>query len=215
MTMDDLARASASLSQASLEATARAIMAFQEDGMPREFTLSTGVVLKLRPIPPFVLQDAMRQIVQPQPPMWLNPDKGREEANPADPDYLAAMDRYSELRIETMTNVAMALGTDLESCPDGMPRPEEDGWIEELEVATDGRVTAPRAPAKARYVAWLRYRAMEKAEDIAILAALPLLLAGISEGEVADSMAGFRGDEERRADPKPSPRRNRADGHRV
>ncbi len=212
---NDFAAAAASISAEALAAAARTIAAFQAEGMPHEVTLSSGVVLALRPVPPFALQEALRQIREPEPPMWLNPDKGREEPNAGDPDYLAAIDRYVELRIETIANVTMALGTDLKSCPPGMPSPEDDVWIEEMEVATDGRISIPRTPPRARYVAWLRYRAMPRTNDIAVVAALPLLLAGISEGEVAAAMASFPSDEERGGDPVPPTGRDGANGHRV
>lgn len=211
----EFADAAASISAEALAAAARTIAAFQAEGMPHEVTLSSGVVLGLRPVPPFALQEALRQVRQPEPPMWLNPDKGREEPNPGDPDYLAAVDRYVETRLETIANVTMALGTDLKSVPDGMPGPDDDVWIEEMEVATDGRVQIPRTPPRARYVAWLRYRAMPRTNDIAVVAALPLLLAGISEGEVAAAMASFPRDEERGADPVPPAGGNGTNGHRV
>jgi len=212
---NDFAAAASSISAEALEAAARTIAAFQLEGMPHEVTLSSGVVLALRPVPPFALQEALRQIREPEPPMWLNPDKGREEPNAGDPDYLAAIDRYVEVRLETIANVTMALGTDLKSCPESMPGPEDDVWIEEMEVATDGRIAIPRTPPRARYVAWLRYRAMSRANDIAVVAALPLLLAGISEGEVAATLASFPGDSERGADPVPPAGGDGEDGHHV
>ena len=210
----EFAEAAASISAEALAAAARTIAAFQAEGMPHEVTLSSGVVLGLRPVPPFALQEALRQVRQPEPPMWLNPDKGREEPNGSDPDYLAAIDRYVETRLETIANVTMALGTDLKSVPEDMPGPDDDVWIEEMEVAAPALII-PRTPPRARYVAWLRYRAMPRTNDIAVVAALPLLLAGISEGEVAAAMASFPRDEERGGDPEPPAGGNGENGHRV
>lgn len=212
--MTDFEEAAASISADALAAAARTIAAFQSEGMPHEVTLSSGVVLGLRPVPPFALQEALRQIRAPVPPLWMNEDKGRQEENPSDPDYLAAVDRYVETRLETIANVTMALGTDLKSVPDGMPGPDDDVWIEEMEVAAPA-VSIPRTPPRARYVAWLRFRAMPRTNDIAVVAALPLLLAGISEGEVAAAMASFPRDEERGGDPEPPAGGNGANGDRI
>jgi len=43
------------------------------------------------PVSQAIIQDSMALIPEPRVPMWYNPEKEREEPNPADPDYLDAL----------------------------------------------------------------------------------------------------------------------------
>lgn len=200
------------VSQIAMLAAAEALVAAAAAGDLKQIRLSNGVVLRLKPIPPFVLERALAAIPEPKPPLWTNPEKGREEENPLDPDYLEARDRHAAARIMAISNVAMAVGTEIDSLPEGFPPPESAEWAEDLSAVG---IEVPERPAKARYVAWLRYKALERPEDISTITGLPLLLGGISEEEVGQAMAGFRRDEAGGVDPDAPTRRDRPDEHRV
>ena len=65
----------------------------KEDG---RITFSTGVVLGTQPIPRRFIRDLydIFEKRKPQIPTFMNPQKGREEPNPADPDYIANVQKW-------------------------------------------------------------------------------------------------------------------------
>ena len=89
--------------------------------------LSTGVRVRLHPVAPGLLSDAAGRVKFPKPPMWLNPEKEREEPNYNDPDYLDAV-REAQSRINQVTLDAVILfGVEVVG---GLP---EDGlWLKQL-----------------------------------------------------------------------------------
>lgn len=91
-------------------------------------TLSTGVRVRLHPVAPGLLSDAATRVKYPKPPMWLNPEKEREEPNYNDPDYLEAV-RAAQSRINEVTLDAVILfGVEIVG---GLP---EDGhWLKQLQ----------------------------------------------------------------------------------
>lgn len=105
----------------------------EQDGVT---TLSTGVRVRLRPIPPGTMQEARASIAPPRVPKWVNPDKDREEDNPNDPEYLAALAECNRQRIQVIQEVALMFGLEL---VDGVP--EGDAWTRNLEwLGRKGRI---------------------------------------------------------------------------
>jgi len=74
-----------------------------------EMTLANGIVLELVAFPHEILRRAMRVIERPKPP--LVEINGEQEENPADPDYLQAVDEYDERRMACVIDVLRAKGT--------------------------------------------------------------------------------------------------------
>ena len=56
--------------------------------------LSSGVILERVPFSRNILMDLFQKFKEPKVPVFINPDKEREEENPNDPDYIAAKEKY-------------------------------------------------------------------------------------------------------------------------
>jgi hypothetical protein len=92
-------------------------------------TLSTGVRARLKPVATVLVEDAQSMVKRPRPPMWLNPQKDREEPNYNDPDYLDDMDQYNKDVSMAMLETALMFSVEL---VDGLP--EDDDWIKRLKL---------------------------------------------------------------------------------
>lgn len=187
-------------------AAAKAVSLFEGRKRIERITLSTGVVLKLRPVPPTVMDRARQAVPVPQVPKVFIESKGVEEPNPNHPEYLAALRGYDEQLVMAAWRAAAILGTAVESLPDGFPGPEDDRWIAELEAALpDGEeldvqrdVTTDRE-RNARYYDWLRLYAFGTEEDAFTVSAIATSTVSLTEEEVASYVASFRDSQARRA----------------
>ena len=162
------------------------------DGEQDTLTLSTGVVLRLRTPSEMVVESSFRAVKkhEPKPPRVYIKDKEREEENPSDPDYLAAL---KEWKVEVGMRGLRALipsGTTMESVPDSLPGPEDEDYIDLMASMTidpgSGRFT--------RYVQWVLHVACAGIDDIDNLSNALQRLIGVSEEDVAKAQAMFQGD---------------------
>lgn len=162
-----------------------------------EHMLSTGVRARLLPVSQSIIQDALALVEEPRVPTWKNPEKdGREEENPADPDYLKAMAEYHrELTFVTFDVMAM-FGVEL---ADGVP--EDDAWLKRLKLAHKmGRLDLSKFDLEDEIdqeFLYKRYVALGNEDFVAISRR-----SGISGREVEQALDRFPGDEEREADPE-------------
>jgi len=163
-----------------------------------EVTLSNGIVLKLKPVPPFLVRQAVLSHKRPEPPVMFIKDKEREEVNPNDPAYLRAVEEYEALTSDTALNITLAAGTEVKSIPEGLFSPEDDGWTEILEYA--GISTTFWERKLDRYLAWLRYYALGAATDITLVTSALAKGIGLTESEVQAAAESFRNRKARRAD---------------
>lgn len=92
-----------------------------------ETILSTGIRAKLTPLAPALLQSVLAAIKEPPVPKFFNEDKGRDEENPADPDYLKAVQETALQRNKAALEAAIMFGVEL---LDGLP--DDDQWISRL-----------------------------------------------------------------------------------
>lgn len=154
--------------------------------------LSSGVVLGLKAVPQAALRRAVAAVERPAPPKWLNPETNIEEDNPTHPEHLAAVDAYYVRIFEVTCNVLFALGTFCKSVPEGMFRPEEDDWIEELRVA--GFEPDVASPPR-RYKEWLDLYAVKRwnVDQGRLLAAVVVFSGYLLEPEVLEAINSFRG----------------------
>ncbi len=175
--------------------------AAQQDGhLPSELTLSNGIVLALRPIPPGIIERALARLEKPKVPRWKNPDKDVEEENPGDPEYVAALEAYQLQRNVTAANTLLLVGTAMKEIPEGLYGPEEVGlWFDQELMAHLG-IEANTETNYDRYLAWLELYAMAKQGDILAVFSILNRIAGIGEEDVQAAVAGFRGRTARRAD---------------
>lgn len=151
-------------------------------------TLSNGVILKVKPVPPLALQEVARRFTRPTIPEVYNADKGRMEENPIHPAYLEALERYQADQIMAATDVMLMIGTEIVSIPEGVDPPEGNNWVELRELMgldTDFKNKYHR------YIAWLR-QVLVTNNDIAITMAAAIALNGVMEVEVQQAVAAFR-----------------------
>jgi hypothetical protein len=71
---------------------------------------------------------------EPKVPVTFIADKERNEENPADPDYQVAKKEYEESRTLALFDAAILLCTQVESIPEGVDTPEDEGWLEDLTI---------------------------------------------------------------------------------
>lgn len=166
----------------------------------REITLSNGIRLELKPVPPFLVRKAALGISRPVPPSVSVNDKGRTEPNPNDPDYQKALAEYEEKTSDMGNRVMMIVGTEiLEPLPEGIQPPESNEWVELLRIleieVPEGELGEPRQ----RKYAWLRYYALATAGDVIKVIGGLTRLSGIPEKEVDEAVRSFRGGEGRGA----------------
>lgn len=179
-------------------AIAEAVEVAEKALAPRDtITLSNGVVLKLKPVAPLAIREAALRVPRPKPPIvqiHQNGVEGREEQNLSDPDYVAAVASFENEQQMAVANIMFLMGTEVISVPDGFPRPEDDGWIDDLEIVG---VTVNRENKRARYLAWLKFNALVATDDIKNTSNGISEMSGTREAEVADAALAFRSDTSR------------------
>jgi len=156
-------------------------------------TLSRGITLRIVPVPPFAIREAAMRIPVPSVPIVHIKDKNRDELNPNDPDYLAAVEANASERMLAATNVMFVLGTKPEIIPAGCQRPDDTEWTEAL-VALGIEIPENK---HLRYLSWLRYYVLVSEVDIRDLVAACISRSGVQESEVQRAIVAFRGREER------------------
>ena len=149
--------------------------------------LSTGVKLKIRPVPRHFMYEVTRRFVRPKPPM-LEMGKGRLEENPGDPEYADAIERYLSDTANAATEGAVLGGTEIDFIPKDVPRPESKTCLEEMELLGMTMLDSKRA----RYLYWVKYMAAPTSEDINGLLGELGRLTGVAESDTEDAVKRFR-----------------------
>ena len=114
-------------------------------------TLSSGVVLEWRRVGWWIVNAAARRLSKPKVPMQFIEEKGREDPNPAHPDYIAALDEYDAAYRDIVYDAYLWFGTSILSKPENMLGPDED-WP--ADYAFLG-IEAPEGKQR-RYVEWVK-----------------------------------------------------------
>lgn len=159
-----------------------------------QIVFSSGVVIKFdkRKLPVGHLQRMYSRIqsLEPKPPVLVNPEKGRKEPNPDDPDYIEAYQRWAVESFDTIENLALLRGTEIVVIPDGMVAHDSDEWKEELEILDpDGKIENE----KYRLIQWFNIVAMTGDEDTTAFMAGIARAIGASKEDVRAALNGFRG----------------------
>lgn len=165
-------------------------------------TLSTGVVLKLKPVNALLVETIFKQNMPPvpKPPRVFIESKGREEENPDDPGYVAAQEEYQMETFRLMQDVVAGLGTEIAHLPKGFDGPDGTTWSEQL---TAVGLKVAESGFK-RYISWVRFWACRTMQDNANLVLEIRSLVGTPEEAVAEAAESFRNRAERRADSRRS-----------
>ena len=166
--------------------------------IPTEITLENGAVLAIRKPAAMLLSNVMLQLQKtdpvPEPPMVFIEDKGREEENPNDPKYKAAMMTWNANSVVRMFNALSVASLSIKDLNDTYD-PEGDEFADFLEA-----VMIDRAPGKAgRFIQWLNSYALVKAEARQLTTWM-MRLAGVGEEDVAEATKFLESDTERPAD---------------
>jgi len=201
----------ADVSEVAVEAAARAIESTKEDEL-NEITLSNGIKLSSKPIPPLLLTRAGAEVPRPQVPTAYLEDKGREEPNPDDPDYIQALQKYQMDLGEAATNVSLVVGTKIEHVPEELSHPDDEDWVQDLEAA-GLQLKIDTEPA--RKLAWLRYYALSTVRDYNKTLNFIGRRAGLKEEDVAKAAESFPSGEGRGTDPDLPVEEGRLDGDSV
>lgn len=159
-------------------------------------TLSTGVVLKVKPFPRLFIFAVTARIKKPKVPVVFIESKGREEENPDDPDYQEELKDWIVDVANAGNDVAFVRGSEIESIPEGIPGPNDEEWINEMEVFGLPMIENPVA----RYLAWIKAIAAPLDSDITLLLGEIGRLTGVSEEDVEDAVEQFRRLATRKAD---------------
>lgn len=189
----------------SIEAFAELEERIEAEGRNTLFTLSNGIVIRCKPIPPLYLE-ALREQFIPNPPPTVKIGEGddaREEENPNDPAYLRYLQQNTLDEERAVFDTILAMGTECASVPDNVFGPDDDGWIEwcrEYEEWTSKKVPINIDSPKRRYVSWLRFYALVDSNDGMLIGSIPQLIAGLREDTVAQAIAAFRRASKRGAD---------------
>lgn len=181
----------------SMEAVSRAVDRITRKGRFAEYELENGIVLSIKPVPPLLLNAVMAEFPDPpEPTVWVE-ELGRNEPNPGDPQYKKDLQAAGDARDLAVNNIVLAVGTSCKEVPEGLFRPEEDGWVPTVEYATKvaGKqltVASQEEDPITRYLQWIRWYACETGMDIAMVQSLPYQLAGIREGEIDEVAESFQ-----------------------
>lgn len=171
-----------------------ALEAVEEAERPETNTvhLSSGIVLKVKAVPPYLVRQAAKNVARPQPPKIRLEDKNVEEENPDDPAYQDALGRHAVKAAEAASDLMLMAGTEVASLSDGQVPPESDEWLELVEFVG---VEVDRRSKHARYLAWLKFYAITTEADLASLLAAVGRGIGLKDEEVDQSVDSFRGGE--------------------
>jgi hypothetical protein len=168
------------------------------EAAPTTVTLSCGVTLRVKPVPGLAIREAVMRIEAPTVPMVHIKDKGRDEENPNDPDYVKALAEYAEAKVLVANDVVLLLGSEIvPPIPEDVIPLDDDGWIPNLSYL--GIEFDAENPA-ARKLAWLKFYVLRTDEDQIRALMGPLRSAGVGEADVARAMESFRNRKERAAD---------------
>lgn len=159
-------------------------------------TLSSGVVLEHINVPPMILAKIDERYPDPPIPMVYHKDQERSIPNPDDPNYHRAVEDNRTAKGNALVDVIIALGTKLVYIPVGMQSPDDEEWVNDLELFG---IDVPKLKV-GRYLAWVKYYAAQTVEDFQAIAKKGSRALGVTEEEVATAIANFQDTERRPAD---------------
>lgn len=170
-------------------------------------TFPNGLRLKLHPnrMSKQLIIDAAADVLDPAVPMFYAKDLGRDEPNPNDPAYLAALEDAQNRRAWASIKAALVLGTSIEELPPDTEGPDEVDW-EMVRALRKWSVQQMPSDPYSRYEAWIRYFGMlgagnELVEFVHLVRWL-FVAAGMTAEGAAQIVATFRDAEGRGSDRK-------------
>lgn len=151
-------------------------------------TLSTGVKARFIPVSVSVITEAQAAIPDPKVPMWFNEAKGKEEPNPAHPDYERALKATENERNLAAIDALIMFGIEL---LDGVPN--DDRWVKTLKMRERLNLTTVKLSDYDleddfdREFLYKKYFAVS-AVDVSSL----MQFSGVSEEDIAEAARSFQ-----------------------
>lgn len=169
--------------------------------VPREYTLAIGATLKITK-PSSMLLAAVMEDVEKETPLPVIPkvymaDKEREEDNPNDPDYKAAIAIWNANAVVRMFKALCVSALSIQDIGEAFD-PDGEDFADYLE-ALDMEIAAGKTT---RFLQWLNTYALVK-EESKQLNTWMMALAGVTEEDVAEATSFLQGDSTRETDPEP------------
>lgn len=155
--------------------------AIVEEGVP-DITLSTGVVLRPKPVPPGVYIRISTKDPMPKPPKFKVPGKDVYLDNTDDETFIKDVKDWDAQQNKRLLFAMVVYGIDkIVEIPKGMKGPKSDGWIDMMRL-TDGEVF-PENPTW-RQAAWILEVAALTADDFTEIFTGVGRLTGVPEEDV-------------------------------
>jgi hypothetical protein len=152
------------------------------------YITENGIKLKLKKISRLLVVDAAKKVKLPKPPTVFIEDKGRTEENPSDPTYIEELQAAEYQRGMVTIAAYLVLGTSVLEVPEGVDSPEDTEWSDTL---ADIEFEVP-AKGRARYLAWLKYYALNDTELNSLIEAITRLSGLTPEKDVSEIKDSFR-----------------------
>lgn len=191
------AAANSSLPEEGIIAAAAAA-AERAEAPPELYTLSSGAVLRFKPVPPLAIREASLSVPLPAVPMVKLEDREELEPNPNDPDYLEAIAEREAKQFYVIGELLMMVGTEIASLPDNVEPIESDEWLEPFTLGLGMKIDVSNKYK--RKLAWLRLYAIRTETEVTEVMFGITRITGTLELEVQRAAAAFRSRPLRRAD---------------
>lgn len=91
------------------------------------FSTAKGIKIKLSPVATSIFTEAMAEIEDAIPPTYTNKETGKDELNPAHPQYQKDIKKVEKQKIEASMNAMILFGIELID-----PVPEDTKWLDLL-----------------------------------------------------------------------------------
>ena len=167
--------------------------------IPTELTLECGATLSIRKPPPMLIPKIMESVnkgdqVPKVPTVWIE-EKGREEENPNDPDYVAAMNVWNANAGMRVLNALIVSCLKIKDINDAYDPDGED--FKDFLFAVE---LEPAEGKAARFIQWFHTYAVVR-DEFHQLTRWLMELAGVGEEDVAEAMKFLEGDTKLSANP--------------
>ena len=163
--------------------------------------MSSGVIFKIKEVPQFAYVDLRNSYPEPMPPVFYNEEIDREQPNPNDPRYKAEYGNWATSVSAAITDLNIALGTQIESIPDDIPTPDSEEFDDKLNLllTTFGwdRKEIRRVGKTTRYLFWVKYEAaksgyVDSEGDLSKLISAVNRQSGVPEEDVQTAVEKFQ-----------------------
>lgn len=159
------------------------------------FVSESGVQIRIKQVSNFLMLQAQNNIQMPKvPTVWLE-DKGREEENPNDPDYLLAVQEAQIKRSIMVTDLYLGFGaTIVYPLPSGIDNVDDLEWAEDIAAVTGMEIPTNK---RLRQALWLKAIVLQDKEVGELLNCIVSLSGLVKEESVAEAEDTFQPEEGR------------------